>query len=108
MALYLAVQPRMYRDGVVSLLPPRHRAVGARVLDDAGATLRAWVVGQLIAMLVLGALTVYAFLLLFGVERAGLQLAMTAIVVACTSERSTWVRKRGFQPVSRIAAASSA
>jgi predicted PurR-regulated permease PerM len=57
MALYLAVQPRLYRDGVVSLLPPRHRAVGARVLDDAGATLRAWVVGQLIAMLVLGALT---------------------------------------------------
>ena len=57
MSLYLAVQPRLYRDGILSLLPPRHRPVGARVLDDAGATLRAWVVGQLLAMLVLALLT---------------------------------------------------
>ena len=57
MSLYLAVQPRLYRDGILSLLPPRHRPVGARVLDDAGATLRAWVVGQLLAMLVLAMLT---------------------------------------------------
>src|SRR5205823_1982991 len=41
MSLYIAVQPRLYRDGILSLLPPRHRPVGARVLDDAGATLRA-------------------------------------------------------------------
>jgi len=57
MALYIAVRPRMYRDGVLSLVAPNHRAVGARVLDDASATLRAWVVGQLLAMLVLGVLT---------------------------------------------------
>src|SRR5207247_1548204 len=57
MALYIAVRPRMYRDGVLSLVAPKHRAVGARVLDDASATLRAWVVGQLLAMLVLGVLT---------------------------------------------------
>ena len=57
MSLYLAVQPRLYGDGILSLLPPRHRPVGARVLDDAGATLRAWVVGQLLAMLVLALLT---------------------------------------------------
>jgi predicted PurR-regulated permease PerM len=57
MALYLAVRPRVYRDGILSLVAPRHRAVGARILADAGATLRAWVVGQLITMLVLGALT---------------------------------------------------
>lgn len=57
MALYLAVRPTVYRDGVLSLVSPKHRAVGARVLGDAGATLRAWVVGQLLAMLVLAALT---------------------------------------------------
>ena len=57
MSLYLAVQPRLYGDGILSLLPPPHRPVGARVLDDAGATLRAWVVGQLLAMLVLALLT---------------------------------------------------
>jgi len=57
MSLYLAVQPRLYRNGILSLLPPAHRVVGARVLNDAGATLRAWVVGQLLAMLVLALLT---------------------------------------------------
>ncbi len=57
MALYLANRPRLYRDGILSLVSPRRRAVGARVLDDAGATLRAWVVGQLLAMTVLGVLT---------------------------------------------------
>ncbi|HVH08445.1 MAG TPA: AI-2E family transporter [Gemmatimonadales bacterium] len=57
MALYLAVRPTLYRDGVLSLVAPRYRAVGARVLADAGATLRAWVVGQLLTMLVLAALT---------------------------------------------------
>jgi predicted PurR-regulated permease PerM len=57
MALYLAARPELYRGGVLSLVPPRHRAVGARILADAGAALRAWVVGQLLAMLVLGVLT---------------------------------------------------
>src|SRR5438445_13460631 len=57
MARYLAAQPRLYRDGILSLLPPRSRALGARVLDDAGATLRAWVVGQLLAMMVLALLS---------------------------------------------------
>ena len=57
MALYLARQPLLYRDGVLSLLPPKHRPLGAHVLDDAGATLRAWVVGQLLAMMILAALT---------------------------------------------------
>src|SRR5581483_10917392 len=54
MALYLAARPELYRAGLLSLVPPRHRAVGAHILADAGATLRAWVVGQLLAMLVLG------------------------------------------------------
>src|SRR5581483_3104944 len=52
MALYLAARPELYRAGLLSLVPPRHRAVGAHILADAGATLRAWVVGQLLAMLV--------------------------------------------------------
>ena len=57
MALYLARQPAQYRDGVISLFSPRHRVIAMRVFDDAAATLRAWVVGQLIAMAVLAALT---------------------------------------------------
>jgi len=57
MALYLARQPVMYRDGLISLFSPRHRAIANNVFDDASATLRAWVVGQLIAMSVLALFT---------------------------------------------------
>jgi predicted PurR-regulated permease PerM len=57
MALYLARQPAMYRDGLISLFAPRHRSIAVHVFDDAAATLRAWVVGQLIAMSVLAMLT---------------------------------------------------
>jgi predicted PurR-regulated permease PerM len=57
MALYLTVQPTVYRDGILSLMSPTHRAVGGRVLADAHATLRAWVIGQLLAMMVLALLT---------------------------------------------------
>jgi predicted PurR-regulated permease PerM len=57
MALYLARQPSMYRDGMLAVVAPRHRPVAARMLADAGATLRSWVVGQLLAMAVLAALT---------------------------------------------------
>ncbi|MFN2572142.1 MAG: AI-2E family transporter [Gemmatimonadales bacterium] len=57
MALYLARQPVLYRDGLISLFAPRHRPIAGRVFSDASATLRAWVVGQLIAMAVLAGLT---------------------------------------------------
>lgn len=57
MALYLARQPRLYSDGLISLFAPQHRHIAARVSADTGATLRAWVVGQLIAMGVLALLT---------------------------------------------------
>jgi predicted PurR-regulated permease PerM len=64
MALYLARQPTLYRDGVLSLFAPRHRPLAARVLGDAGATLRHWVVGQLLAMAVLAILTAIGLWLL--------------------------------------------
>jgi len=57
MALYLARQPALYRDGLISLFAPRHRSIAVHVFDDTAATLRAWVVGQLIAMSVLAMLT---------------------------------------------------
>jgi predicted PurR-regulated permease PerM len=57
MALYLARQPLLYRDGLISLIAPRHRPIAVRVCQDMAATLRAWVVGQLIAMTVLAVLT---------------------------------------------------
>ena len=57
MALYLARNPRLYRDGIVTMVTPRYRELATNVLEDAGSTLRAWVVGQLLAMVVLALLT---------------------------------------------------
>lgn len=57
MALYLAVQPSLYRDGIVALVPPPHRPLARAILSDLGGTLRAWVMAQLLAMVVLGVLT---------------------------------------------------
>jgi predicted PurR-regulated permease PerM len=64
MALYLAWRPALYLDGVVQLVPPRHRGVARAIADDLGATLRAWVGAQLLAMVVLATLTGIGLLLL--------------------------------------------
>ena len=47
MALYLARHPDLYTGGIVSLVPPRAARSPPRILHDLGATLRAWVVGQI-------------------------------------------------------------
>jgi len=64
MAMYLARGPGLYRDGVLSLVPPAKRGVAAGIIADAGATLRAWVGGQLLAMTVLALLTALGLLIL--------------------------------------------
>jgi predicted PurR-regulated permease PerM len=57
MALYLSYKPALYREGLVALVPPRHRPAAQAILADLVATLRAWVMAQLMAMVVLGVLT---------------------------------------------------
>jgi predicted PurR-regulated permease PerM len=57
MAIYLARSPGIYLDGVIALVPPSHRRLAIAILYDLRVTLRAWVVGQLIAMVLLAALT---------------------------------------------------
>lgn len=64
MAIYLAHRPDIYLRGIVALTPPPHRRLAENVLDDLGTTLRAWVVGQLTAMVVLAALTTLGLWLL--------------------------------------------
>lgn len=64
MALYLANSPTLYRSGIVSVVPPRHRPLADRVIRDASATLKAWVVGQLLAMVILAAFTAVGLLAL--------------------------------------------
>jgi predicted PurR-regulated permease PerM len=64
MGLYLARNPSLYSEGIVSLAPPRYRPVATRIVNDAAATLRAWVTGQLLAMFVLAVLTALGLLIL--------------------------------------------
>lgn len=54
--IYLAVQPRLYIDGAIRLLPAGSRDAARRILVDSGALLRRWAVAQLIAMSIIGAL----------------------------------------------------
>jgi predicted PurR-regulated permease PerM len=57
MGIYLTVRPALYRDGLLALVPPEHRPLAAGILADLANTLRAWIVGQILAMLFLGVLT---------------------------------------------------
>ena len=57
MALYMALHPGLYRERLIVLFPPVHRDLVRNVFSDLGRMLRAWLVGQLIAMLLLAVLT---------------------------------------------------
>ncbi len=54
--LYLAAQPELYRNGLLSLVPRGHRQRGAEVLDGLYDALRHWLVGQGVSMVVVGVL----------------------------------------------------
>src|SRR5690606_13392785 len=57
MGIYFALRPAMYREGFILLFPPVHRELVRDILADLSRILRAWTVGQILAMLVLGPLT---------------------------------------------------
>src|SRR5690606_27705346 len=57
MAIYLALRPTLYREGLITLIPPVHRQLARNLLADLSRSLRAWIVGQLIMMSSLGLLT---------------------------------------------------
>jgi predicted PurR-regulated permease PerM len=57
MGIYLSLHPALYREWLIALFPPIHRDLVRDVLGDLGATLRSWLVAQLLAMFFLAALT---------------------------------------------------
>jgi predicted PurR-regulated permease PerM len=57
MAIFIARHPAVYADGAVALVPPPRRGLARAILADLNLTLRAWVLGQIIAMVLLAALT---------------------------------------------------
>jgi predicted PurR-regulated permease PerM len=63
-SIYFAAQPRLYRTGLVKLVPPKARVLAGDALDNVGVALRRWLLGQLAAMALVGLLTGVGLLLL--------------------------------------------
>lgn len=57
MGIYMTLRPAMYREGLIALAPPVHRELVRDLLTDLAVTLRAWIVGQMLAMFSLAVLT---------------------------------------------------
>ena len=64
MSIYLALQPGVYREWLIALFPPIHRDLVRDVLRDLADSLRAYIVGQLLTMSVLAAMTAAGLYLL--------------------------------------------
>jgi len=80
MALYLAANPREYREGLVRFLPERHQENGGRMLQSVERSLRRWLLAQLMSMTFLGVSTAVGLALL-GVPLA-LSLGVTTALAA--------------------------
>jgi predicted PurR-regulated permease PerM len=62
--LYLTLYPGVYREWLIAFFPPVHRDLVRDLLGDLGDILRAYIVGQIILMAVLGVLTAIGLYLL--------------------------------------------
>lgn len=57
LAIYLAIDPSIYRRGLLHIVPRRARERTDQILTAIAVTLRKWLVTQLIAMVVIGVVT---------------------------------------------------
>jgi predicted PurR-regulated permease PerM len=69
LTIYFAIEPMVYRRGVLLMIPEASRDRGARVFDAVTFTLRKWLATQFIAMVVIGLVTT-AMLLVLRVKSA--------------------------------------
>jgi predicted PurR-regulated permease PerM len=64
LSIYIAVDPDLYRRGIMHLFPHGRRQRAGEILSAIAAVLRRWMVTQLIAMCAIGAVTTILLLLL--------------------------------------------
>ncbi len=76
LAIYFAADPGLYRHGILHLVPASARRRVDVALDAAGKSLKRWLLGQLIAMVCVGALTGIGLTLL------GVPLALSLALIA--------------------------
>ena len=67
--LFAAAKPRLYMEGFADLFPIRHRERVLHLLSELGHTLRWWLLGQALAMVVIGVST-WLVLWAFGIPLA--------------------------------------
>lgn len=67
--LFVAIDPKLYHDGLMHLFPHHHRERAGEVLSAMAFSLRRWLMTQLIAMVTIGVITT-GVLLLLGVRGA--------------------------------------
>jgi predicted PurR-regulated permease PerM len=79
LAIFLAYQPSVYRDLVIRMAPPPSRPNVARVYDEGGRSLRNWVLGKAVTMVLVG-LATWIGLSLFGIPGALALGALAAIL----------------------------
>ena len=63
-ALYLAISPELYQRGMLRLVAIRHRPRALGIMREVGRTMRRWLLGQLIDMVVVGIITAVGLSLL--------------------------------------------
>lgn len=68
-AIFIAVKPKLYRGGLLRIVPARSRGEADHILDDLGSSLLQWLLARLMAMLAVG-LIVGISLALMGIEGA--------------------------------------
>jgi len=69
LSLYLLAEPSMYEEGVIKLFPLWYRDRLRFIIDRIDFTLRLWLQGQLLLMIIVGVLT-WIGLALLGIEQA--------------------------------------
>ncbi|MGG6295879.1 AI-2E family transporter [Leptolyngbya sp. AN02str] len=62
--VFLAIEPRLYRKGVITLIPPNGRQRAQEVISQIVDGLQAWLLGQLIAMVTIGTVVAIGLMLL--------------------------------------------
>jgi len=80
LGIFVALEPEVYRGGLLRLLSSSRRAHIGDVLDDVGHVLRRWMLGKLVAMAFIGVLT-WVGLTVLGVPLA-LSLALLAALLS--------------------------
>ncbi|WP_426615826.1 AI-2E family transporter [Bradyrhizobium sp. McL0616] len=104
LGLAFAAQPGVYHDGLLFLVPARHRTHATLIIDRIGETLERWLVAQIIVMLAVGVVT-WIGLALIGIPGSfilGIQAGLLAfiptvgaiiagVVVVLASLASGWI-----------------